>query len=83
MARTATGEGPVLLLRTEEFLRHCTEEAGLRNRADIARHLGVSRPNVTRLLDGANRPGTALIARTLAAFPEAKFEDLFEVKLAA
>lgn len=70
----------VLRTRCEQVRRH-GKRRGLMTDAAIAAYLGISPTTVWRLLRGDIKPGEHIIAVTLAAFPELKFEDLFEVVL--
>jgi hypothetical protein len=54
--------------------------AGITTVAGLAVHIGVDRSTAHRVLGGHTAPGEEFIARTLAAFPASKFEDLFEVR---
>lgn len=69
---------PAVQLRTDQFRRHA-EKRGLTTDQEVAEHLGVSRTTVMRALNGQHPPGERLIAATLAAFPDVKFEDVFRV----
>lgn len=57
------------------------DKLGLASRAAQARHVGVSKWHLSRLLSQttAETPGGSVIARMLVAFPEASFYELFEV----
>lgn len=44
-----------------------------------AEHIGVSRTTVARIEDGETRPGITFVAAVLVAFPDVRFEDVFEV----
>jgi hypothetical protein len=70
---------PVLRLRVGQLQKHARRLGLDPNNQAIATHLGVSRTTVKRMLSGELAPGERFIARTLAAFPDLKFDDLFEV----
>jgi hypothetical protein len=69
---------PVLRLRTEQFQRRC-KGLGLITPTSQAEYLGLSKWTISRLLNGAIAPGEHVIACTLYAFPNFRFEDFFEV----
>jgi hypothetical protein len=69
---------PELRLRAKQFEIH-SRAIGLETDRARAAHLGVSHTTVARIVAGDIRPGERFIARVLAAFPDSKFEDLFEV----
>jgi hypothetical protein len=69
---------PAIRLRTEQFQRH-SRLHGLDTDTAKAACLGISRSTWYRILNGDMAPGERFMARALAAFPELKFEDLFEV----
>lgn len=48
-----------------------------------AQFIGVHRSTLERLEDGTCLPSDRFIAHVLAAFPDLKFEDLFEVAVPA
>ena len=54
--------------------------AGYRSDYSLAKAMQVARSTVGRVLEGDIRPGAAFIGGALAALPEQKFEDLFEVE---
>lgn len=62
-------------------LRAAAQQRGWTTAAEISQALGVSAPNLSRLLnrDHPQQPGAAFIAAVLAAFPDHRFEDFFEV----
>lgn len=70
--------GPYVRLRTDQ-LRQRTTALGLSRDSAIAAHLGLSQATVMRLLAGTTTPGESTIAAVLTTFPDARFEDLFEV----
>lgn len=55
------------------------ESQGLKTNGEIAARTGLERTTVFRLLRGENDPGERIIATILAAFPDRRFEDFFEV----
>jgi hypothetical protein len=69
---------PVIRLRGGQLRRHAGR-IGLDSDRAVAERLGVSHTTVMRALSGDIAPGERLIAATLAAFPDLRFEDLFEV----
>lgn len=71
---------PVLRVRVEQLRRHASR-LGLLTDSALANHLGISQATIWRMLNGTIKPGERIIARALAAFPDLKFEDLFEVVL--
>jgi hypothetical protein len=70
--------GSAIRLRVEQLRRHAAKD-GLASDRAVAERLGVSHTTVMRAISGDIAPGEKLIAATLAAFPDLKFEDLFEV----
>ena len=73
---------PAIRLRVAEFRRRARRD-GLTADGEIAARIGVHRITVSRMLKGEITPGQTFIAAVLAAFPEKRFEDLFEVPQAA
>lgn len=72
--------GTVHILRTRsDEVRRRAQARGLLTDSDLAAHVGISQTTIWRLLRGDIKPGEHAVANILAAFPEAKFEDLFEV----
>jgi len=69
---------PAIGLRVAEFRRRAKQE-GLVSDSDIAARIGLHRTTVMRLLSKQTAPGYGFIAAVLAAFPETRFEDVFEV----
>jgi predicted DNA-binding transcriptional regulator AlpA len=67
-------------LRTAQFRRYA-KAMKLVSDSEIAAHLGLSRTTVFRMLRGDVAPGERIIAAILAAFPDRRFEDLFEITL--
>jgi hypothetical protein len=65
-------------LRTEQFRRRARLH-GLDTDTALAAHLGINRSTLFRMLNGDAAPGEKFMAQVLAAFPELRFEDLFEV----
>lgn len=70
---------PVLRLRAGQLQMHARRLGVDPNNQAIARYLRLSRTTVKRMLSGELAPGERVIARTLAAFPDLKFDDLFEI----
>jgi hypothetical protein len=64
-------------LRKEQLWRHAP--AGVTTQDELALFLRVSPVNVWRLMRGDIGPGERFIAAVLAAFPDKRFEDFFEV----
>lgn len=61
-----------------------TKAKGWNTHEEQARGLGLAQSTISRTLRGPDQPGgqgpgPAFIAALLVAFPEAKFEDLFEI----
>lgn len=71
-------QASAIRLRAEQLRQHAAKD-GLSSDRAVAERLGVSHTTVMRALSGDIAPGEKLIAATLAAFPDLKFEDLFEV----
>jgi transcriptional regulator with XRE-family HTH domain len=69
---------PVVRLRTAQFKRYA-ESKGLNTDREIAGRVGLDRTMVFKLLRGTHQPGERVIASLLAAFPDRRFEDFFEV----
>lgn len=65
-------------LRVEQFKRYAADR-GLVTDREIAGHVGLDRTMVFKLLRGTHQPGERVIASLLAAFPDRRFEDFFEV----
>lgn len=65
-------------LRKDRY-RELMTAKGWERPADQARAIGVSQPQVQRVLDDENAPGTAFIGGLLQAFPGFKFEYFFEL----
>ncbi len=70
--------GATVRLRTAQF-RRFTESQGLGTNGDIAARTGLERTTVFRLMQGEIDPGPRIIGTILAAFPDRRFEDFFEV----
>jgi hypothetical protein len=66
-------------LRDDKALDLALVAAGIRFRSDLCRRMGVGRSTLERVTRRRERPGQRFIASLLAALPDAKFEDLFEV----
>ena len=69
---------PVVRLRTAQFNRYA-ESRGLTTDREIAGATGLDRTMVFKLRRGTHQPGERVIASLLAAFPDRRFEDFFEV----
>jgi hypothetical protein len=69
---------PQVKLRTAQFKRYAAAQ-GLDTDREIAGHVGLDRTMVFKLLRGIHQPGERVIASLLAAFPDRRFEDFFEV----
>jgi transcriptional regulator with XRE-family HTH domain len=67
-----------LRLRKDQLWRHAKGYKVTTER-ELAEHLRISPTTVWRLLRGDIGPGERLIAAALVAFPDLRFEDLFEV----
>lgn len=69
---------PVIRLRQKEWERRMKvkELATPNARAD---RLGFNRTTVVRIERGETKPGHEFIAAVLNAFPDVRFEDIFEV----
>ena len=71
--------GPATIrLRAEKFRQHARKR-GLKSDSASATYLGLNRSTVLRILNEEMGPGERMIAASLAAFPDLKFDDLFEV----
>ncbi|WP_433465742.1 hypothetical protein [Spirillospora sp. CA-128828] len=75
---TRDGAVPRIALRVDEFSQAC-RAAGLDNSTARAKRLGIRHTTVSRAERGRTDPGVRFIAAALTAFPDRKFEDLFEV----
>lgn len=60
-------------------LRKETATAGITTNAALAQLVGVAESTIGRVLAETVEPSTAFIAGLLDAFPDATFDDLFEV----
>jgi transcriptional regulator with XRE-family HTH domain len=78
MQQTQTPEVTTLRFRADQF-RLYGKARGIVTDNEIAAAIGLDRSTVYRLLSGDNDPGKYTIAAILAAFPDRKFEDFFEV----
>lgn len=78
--RATTDAAPAIRLRIDRFLGVARKQ-GWTTAAEISQALGISAGNLSRLFnrDHPQQPGTTFIAAVLAAFPQHKFEDFFEV----
>ena len=74
-------DSPQVRLRVAEFLKH-TKARGLHSALARATFIGVHHATVGRI-EGGERCGERFIAQVLAAFPQLKFEDLFEIAVPA
>ena len=80
MHRTPTASPAPAVIR---FRPDCFEQwagPGYRTDAERAALIGVDRSLFNRVRQGKTVPGERFIAACLAAFPRAKFEDLFTVE---
>jgi hypothetical protein len=75
---SASTTGQTLGLRRDRYLA-LTATKGWVRYEDQARGLGISQATISRTLAGLQRPGPSFIAALIVAFPESRFEDLFEV----
>jgi transcriptional regulator with XRE-family HTH domain len=73
---------PVIRLRQNEWDRRMRAKK-LTTPNARAERLGFNRTTVARIERGETRPGYEFIAAVLHAFPEVRFEDVFEVDGAA
>jgi lambda repressor-like predicted transcriptional regulator len=76
-ARSSHDRAAITLNRDSFF--QAMRDAGIALYA-LADHIRVHKSTVSRVLNGRTAPGEEFIAATLAAFPDAKFEDLFQVR---
>ena|ERR1039457_2693529 len=65
--------------RPVAHLRDLFTQAGLATDGSVAGCLGMDRSTVNRVMHWRQRPSSKFMAQVLAAFPELRFEDLFEV----
>jgi hypothetical protein len=79
MPASSSHERPSIVANGGGF-EEAMERAEIRSIAALALRLGVDRSTAHRVLGGRTAPGEEFIACALAAFPDAKFEDLFEVR---
>lgn len=80
MTVTFTEESlPAVALRRDN-LDELRRAHGISSEADLARAIGVSPTTLWRISRGDVVPSQMFIARVLIAFPQAKFETLFEIK---
>jgi hypothetical protein len=68
---------PVIRLKTEVFVDHCRRH-GANDSRERANLVGIHRATVERVEDHKIGAGERVIRRSLEAFPDLKFEDLFE-----
>lgn len=80
MPPTRTTHERATLGVNREGIETAMQAVGISGPGALALHIGVDRSTVFRVLGGHTAPGEEFIARTLAAFPHAKFEDLFRVQ---
>src|SRR5690606_2521721 len=73
----STGK-PVIRLRRNEWDRRMNAK-NLATPNARAERLGFSRTTVARIEKGETKPGYEFIAAVLDAFPDVRFEDVFEV----
>jgi hypothetical protein len=69
---------PGLRMKPAGWHRHC-ERLGIETETELAEMLGTSTTTLYRIRRHMNAPSADFIAGALAAFPAARFEDLFEV----
>ena len=69
---------PTLGLRKDRYSA-LVKTKGWVTHEDQARGLGLVQSTISRTLKGDQRPGADFIAALIVAFPQASFEDLFEV----
>jgi DNA-binding XRE family transcriptional regulator len=69
---------PTIKLRGNR-LRVQARKLGITSDTALADHLGVARTTVVRMYKGDLTPGENFIAAALTAFPDLRFEDLFQV----
>lgn len=79
--QTQTPPAVGLRFRAGQF-RLYGKARGIVTDAEIAAATGLDRSTVYRLLSGGAAPGERTIAAILAAFPDRRFEDFFEVAAA-
>lgn len=68
----------VIRLRTDR-MNEIAAARGLASDAARAQHIGVDRSTYSRVIRGEVIPGERFIAECLRAFPDLKFDDLFEL----
>ena len=68
----------VVRLRTDRIDEIATAR-GLATDSARARRIGVDKSTYSRVIRGEVAPGERFIAECLRAFPDLKFDDLFEV----
>ena len=79
MKETFTGESaPTIALRRDK-LDELRRANGIGSEAELSRIIGVAPTTLWRISRGDVVPSHGFIARTLLAFPHAKFETLFEL----
>lgn len=79
MKESFTGESsPAITLRRDK-LDELRRANGIESEAELSRIIGVSPTTLWRISRGDVVPSPGFIARTLLAFPHAKFETLFSV----
>ena len=61
------------------FLLHMMEEMHV-SKAELARHIGVSRACVTRILNGKRQPSAASLAGLRRAFPQYSLDKYFDAE---
>jgi hypothetical protein len=69
---------PTVVLRTGPLVKH-RKKSGLVDDTRLASAMRMHRTTVTRVVAGEMRPGVAFIAGALTAFPDLRFDDLFEI----
>lgn len=85
MTKTTEPRLPSIHLRIDRFEQRCAERETGETTAARAKLIGISRPDLSRIIRKRLLPGTAFIAATLLTFEDENtslghvFEDLFEV----
>jgi hypothetical protein len=74
----ATQNQGTLRIRDTGWRREC-DRFNIAGDTQIAAHLGLPMPTYYRVRTHYHEPSTKFIKAALAAFPGARFEDLFEV----
>lgn len=69
---------PAVALRVGPLVKY-RRKSGLSDDGKLAKAMRMHRITVSRVVSGEMQPGAKFIAGALTAFPDLKFEDLFEV----